>query len=559
MGRVRAFSLVIITLAALIAPIVAETIEEEGIQQVIVPYSPDYEPNSEGEGQGEVWPPGLFEPRSPRAMYLAQGVEFVFPIGVQYSLANVNEQLWPVGTTGFDTVLEFPKNKIAIMFSSMINTLKIANFSIHSTVYTRENVQPSTALRILGTDLKSVDFRSNYKDTWTNMNRDISEQTGGAIPEFVPRGGLHGRSIYPFTTAAYINSVYYENQWAFPWKSGSFDKFTDSPLVPYLEVEGLMPFFENDAFVAVAALFKSGTGSVVFLKPKGNITILQLMLNPTALTQIFDENFPGWGVKQMKVRVPQATFTTSSQHYDMLVKRGVSDAFCVQDLLKGGEKEGQRYFLNPIVQTNHIQISKDRFRIASVTGVTLNNEKDLNEWNNKQRDDMAPETLLEEYTTPQFEEDAEEATTIGGVVLDDETGTTVSPGAEEALDRKDLPSLTLTVTVNQTNNTSSTPEISVSANKTEKKAPAETFSAPAEVYEFNEPFLWFLHAINEEPMFMGVIESFKRYTEETGHSDNNVNRAGDKVSGVIDKNGWIYEAAKGILWHCPSQINKQTE
>jgi len=65
---------------------------------------------------------------------------------------------------------------------------------------------------------------------------------------------------------------------------------------------------------------KSGTGSVVFLKPKGNITILQLMLNPTALTQIFDENFPGWGVKQMKVRVPEASFTTNSQHHDMLVK-----------------------------------------------------------------------------------------------------------------------------------------------------------------------------------------------------------------------------------------------
>jgi hypothetical protein len=131
-----------------------------------------------------------------------------------------------------------------------------ANFSVSSTVYTGDTVQPTTALRILGTEMKSADFKVNYRDTWTGINNDIAKQTGGAIPEFIPRGGLYGRSIYPFTKAAYVNSIYYENQWAFPWKQGPFDKFTDSPLVPYLEVEGLMPFYENDAFVAVAALFK---------------------------------------------------------------------------------------------------------------------------------------------------------------------------------------------------------------------------------------------------------------------------------------------------------------
>jgi len=88
------------------------------LTDVQVPFSPDYDPEAE-----EFW----IQTRTGRAMYLAQGVEFVFPIGVQYTLANVNEPIWPIGTTGFDTVLEFPKNKIAIMFSSMINTLKIVS------------------------------------------------------------------------------------------------------------------------------------------------------------------------------------------------------------------------------------------------------------------------------------------------------------------------------------------------------------------------------------------------------------------------------------------------
>lgn len=93
------------------------------LSEVQVPYSPSYDPTGQ-HLEEEGWPPGL---RSGRAMYLSQGVEFVFPIGVQYTLANANEQIWPLGTTGFDTVLEFPKNKIAIMFSSMVNTLKIVN------------------------------------------------------------------------------------------------------------------------------------------------------------------------------------------------------------------------------------------------------------------------------------------------------------------------------------------------------------------------------------------------------------------------------------------------
>jgi hypothetical protein len=113
MRRLRVVSISFFFLSALVGR--AISLSEEEVQ---IPFSPDYDPYAE-----EFWT----QTRSGRAMYLAQGVEFVFPIGVQYTLANVNEQLWPIGTTGFDTVLEFPKNKIAIMFSSMINTLKIVS------------------------------------------------------------------------------------------------------------------------------------------------------------------------------------------------------------------------------------------------------------------------------------------------------------------------------------------------------------------------------------------------------------------------------------------------
>lgn len=199
------------------------------------------------------------EARAPeRVMYLNQGVEFVFPLGVHYTLANVNEQQnYPVPTTGFEAVLEFPRNKMAIMFSSMVNTLRLANFTVHSTIYSNESgVTITPAMRILGTEVKKVESPTHAAQTTQQINRDIAAQTDGIITDFIPKGAYYGSAIYPFTKAVLSNTIKYENYWAWPWREGGFDKFSDSPLVPYMEVEGLMPYYENEAFAAIAALFK---------------------------------------------------------------------------------------------------------------------------------------------------------------------------------------------------------------------------------------------------------------------------------------------------------------
>lgn len=206
------------------------------------------------------------EARAPeRVMYLNQGVEFVFPLGVHYTLANVNEQQnYPVPTTGFEAVLEFPRNKMAIMFSSMVNTLRLANFTVHSTIYSNDSgVTITPAMRILGTEVKKVDSPTHAAQTTQQINRDIAAQTDGIITDFIPKAAYYGSAVYPFTKAVLSNTIKYENYWAWPWRDGGFDKFSDSPLVPYMEVEGLMPYYENEAFAAIAALFK--VTSLIFL------------------------------------------------------------------------------------------------------------------------------------------------------------------------------------------------------------------------------------------------------------------------------------------------------
>jgi len=50
-------------------------------------------------------------------------------------------------------------------------------------------------------------------------------------------------------------------------------------------------------------------------------------------------------------------------------------------------------------------------------------------------------------------------------------------------------------------------------------------------YNFDGPFLWFLHATNDEPLFMGVVESFETYKE--------VPR-------------WLRDTTRGLLWRCPA-------
>lgn len=135
---------------------------------------------------------------------------------------------------------------------------------------------------------------------------------------------------------------------------------------------------------------------------------------------------------------------------------------------------------------------------------------------------MAPETLLEEYTTPKggdgldddsdsssSQDDEMEASTSSSTSSDDDTAveetTITNSGGEE---RSDLGSISLTspTTVEtptdaSTNSGSSTatPDpvkegVATEDAKTVKKAAP---SVEMDFYDFNEPFLWFLHAINE--------------------------------------------------------------
>ncbi|CAL8074221.1 unnamed protein product [Orchesella dallaii] len=478
---------------------------------------------------------GEREARGPeRIMYLNQGVEFVFPLGVHYTLANVNEQPnFPVPTTGFESVLEFPRNKMAIMFSSMVNTLRLANFSVFSSIYTNDsNLQATPAMRILGTDVK-LSEPVHAPATTLAINKDIATQTDGIISDFIPKAAYFGSAIYPFTKAIFSNTIKYENYWAWPWRDGGFDKFSDSPLVPYMEVEGLMPYYENEAFAAIAALFKGGTGSVVFLKPKGNVTILQLMLQPTALTEIFDENFPGWGVKTMRVKVPSATFTTTTRHAETLQKRGVVDTFCsaeVRENLFGVLRVASSHFLNPIVQTNHVQISKDVFRIASATAATLNSQSDY---------DTIPriDPIYADAESSEADSNADggsvEATTVAEeVAVEEEVASTGrSARSVESIVDSDEPEGSTEETVTSppepksdaeaTASSESEDEESILSDSIKSSESQESVvkggkrgNVQIESYIFDEPFLWFLHATNEEPMFMGIIESFKRYKEQ---------------------------------------------
>lgn len=292
---------------------------------------------------------------------------------------------------------------------------------------------------------------------------------------------------------------------------------------------------------------------MVFLKPKGNVTILQLMLQPTALTEIFDENFPGWGVKTMRVKVPSATFTTTTRHAETLQKRGVVDTFCSADVrenLFGVLRVASSYFLNPIVQTNHVQISKDMFRIASATGATLNSQTD---YDSIPRSDPAvfaqeesgsiEEAVVDvplagggeaaaegsslEMTTQQVVSDDVEvpaSSSVAPVVVVEEESTGRSVRSVDDLledDDEAVGSTEEAVTSLPNPQESQDAPIPLLEGEDEEAEVSEEEegilgddpsvgipkglkrgNAQIESYVFDEPFLWFLHATNEEPMFM---------------------------------------------------------
>lgn len=283
------------------------------------------------------------------------------------------------------------------------------------------------------------------------------------------------------------------------------------------------------------------------------------MLQPTALTEIFDENFPGWGVKTMRVKVPSAAFTTTTRHAETLQKRGVVDTFCsaeVRENLFGVLRVASNYFLNPIVQTNHVQISKDMFRIASATGATLNSQVDYDkiprsdhvfgESESTEEDQAVADqeassgdTGSVEVTTQPSSQDESEASSssVAPPVVEEESTGRSARSVDGTENDETVGSTEETVTtIPESQDTPQKPEAvddddadaetEVSSEIDEEEGPLsddptkvipkglKRGNAQMESYVFDEPFLWFLHATNEEPMFMGIIESFKRYKEQ---------------------------------------------
>lgn len=268
------------------------------------------------------------------------------------------------------------------------------------------------------------------------------------------------------------------------------------------------------------------------------------MLQPTALTEIFDENFPGWGVKTMRVKVPSATFTTTTRHAETLQKRGVVDTFCSADVrenLFGVLRVASSYFLNPIVQTNHVQISKDVFRIASATGATLNSQADYDSIPRSDPAVFAEESLSVEETVPTGQDPAAEASSLEvttqqivsddvevpssspvPVVVEEESTGRSARSVDDVLEDNDeaVGSTEEAVTTQPAAESQDAPVAPVEHEDEEAEVSEEeegilgdepSIGIPKglkrgnvqiESYVFDEPFLWFLHATNEEPMFM---------------------------------------------------------
>lgn len=277
-----------------------------------------------------------------------------------------------------------------------------------------------------------------------------------------------------------------------------------------------------------------------------------------------------------------------------LWQRGVVDAFCSSDVrenLFGVLRVASSFFLNPIVQTNHVQIEKEMFRIASATGATLNSQAEYDtiprsepgdiesaEGASAEQDDAisaeavttAPTTSSstpEETTSPpttMLPPPEEEVVNTGRSVRsvegtgDDAEGSTSEPVTTPVA--TDSPPIVVA-----SDDTDADDEVTVlSDDDPPVVVPVELApkggkrgSNQIESYVFDEPFLWFLHATNEEPMFMGIIESFKRYKDQGANrvislTNNNNNKvAKDGATGskhpIVDV---IADTANINLWNC---------
>ncbi|CAG7718277.1 unnamed protein product [Allacma fusca] len=302
------------------------------------------------------------------------GAEGFSPFTMSYLLAVVHTQIWPVPTKGFSKLLHLEDQQIQNTYQWIVEQLSSdTHVILHSNVLTAtKGFQTPQNVSNLKSRVSYIDYNApNTNEAIMQINAMLSGQTFGKYyDKLVPLGGWYGTAIYNYTSGLFLNTLYFNGGWEYPFYSIGPMEFAGPNKLPFLEAYGNFNVISQPNYRALRIPLKNSSKVLILVEPRGGKRIkdfanedfesfLELRRNKSA---------EEWSFRELRVRLPAFNISLRGSFSENLRNLGLKNSICAYNYKN-------LHTFEAFVQSTYAHLAEDKFEIASVTAASLTDIK----------------------------------------------------------------------------------------------------------------------------------------------------------------------------------------
>jgi serpin B len=254
---------------------------------------------------------------------------------------------------------------------------QIAGLKVANTLYGQHGYALRTAFldllaRYYGAGMHTVDFERATEQARSEINRWVSEQTHGKIPELLAKGVLDS-----FTRLVLVNAVDLKATWELPFaRSGTLPAPFHSPdgpvTVPTMNITASYGYRRATGYQAVELPYTGGRLAFdVLLPDPGRLAWLERRLAASGPLALLD----GLRTRRMALALPKLTLRTQTSLKRVLSTLGMPIAFeaGVADLSGMAGRPGD-LFLKDVIHEAYVRVDERGTEAAAATAAVVATE-----------------------------------------------------------------------------------------------------------------------------------------------------------------------------------------
>lgn len=220
-----------------------------------------------------------------------------------------------------------------------------------------------------GAGLQLLDFISNPEGAREAINRWVSDQTEGRIPELIPPGAIDA-----LTRLVLTNAIYFNASWAFPFEKEATEEGTFHLLdgtevqVPMMRLDEDLRYAEVDGVQAVELPYVGRQLSMVVLVPEeGQFEAFESALDAGTMDSALDAMKP----TRVAITMPKFEFESSFTLNDTLASMGMPSAFTPGQADFSGMDGTRDLFITYIFHKAFVSVDEAGTEAAAATAVIV--------------------------------------------------------------------------------------------------------------------------------------------------------------------------------------------